>query len=361
MFNKTLLAVGISLIFAGCANINSISRTTSLPGGGLAVHMDAKQRAIIAKDFGAVCAEPSPDALSAYASSLGAGLAVPSKGSASIAQALTETSASIGLRTQSITLMRDALYRICEAYYSKAINGAQVAALLARSQDLSLAVLAVEQLTGTVAARQVGLAGTSGATASSNLAHLQSLLDNVRNDEQRKIDALKVANDDRDAKKAALEEKKTALSSATTSGASAEEIQKLGSERDAASNAWIAADQAAKQADAVAKEATKTRETIEKNYQTALTSANATASGSVSFANALQPVTLDQKTTEAIATNVKEIVNKVIGKSYLVEGCFALVSRNRPDKMTTEEQALYDEGIRGCNAIIKSALAVPNP
>jgi hypothetical protein len=47
--------------------------------------------------------------------------------------------------------MRDRLCRICEAYYNKAIGGPQVMPLLLRSQDLTLATVAVEHLTGAIA------------------------------------------------------------------------------------------------------------------------------------------------------------------------------------------------------------------
>ncbi|MBM3482652.1 MAG: hypothetical protein FJX66_05065 [Alphaproteobacteria bacterium] len=112
-----------------CANFESIGRRSNLPDDGShesrAIHLDAKQRLVFAKGGGdrdddpaAVCAEPSPDALSAIAASAGIGASVPSQGAASAAAALQTSAASIGLRTQSITLMRDALYRVCEAYYS---------------------------------------------------------------------------------------------------------------------------------------------------------------------------------------------------------------------------------------------------
>jgi len=73
-----------------------------------------------------VCTEPSPDALSAFASAIGAGASVPTQGAASASGALHEAAASIGLRTQSITLMRDSLYRLCEAYYNGQLSKAQV-------------------------------------------------------------------------------------------------------------------------------------------------------------------------------------------------------------------------------------------
>ena len=112
----------LSVFLQGCANLGTVDRITTLPSNkdkdkdGVAIHLDAKQRLVISKAFGIVCAEPSPDALSAFAASFGASSASPGTDAVSLAAAFQSTTASIGLRTQSITLMRDALYRICEAY-----------------------------------------------------------------------------------------------------------------------------------------------------------------------------------------------------------------------------------------------------
>lgn len=66
----------------------------------VAVHLDAKQR-LVFSDKVALCAEPSPDALSALAASAGASLTGDMNSTVSVAQAMQETSASIGLRSRS--------------------------------------------------------------------------------------------------------------------------------------------------------------------------------------------------------------------------------------------------------------------
>src|SRR5437879_539384 len=138
---RALLLSAILPICAACANFETLSRSTHLPHHGRAIHLDAPQRLVYSDKRGHICAEPSPDALQAYASSLGAGISVPSYGAASFAQALQASSGSIGLRTQSITLMRDALYRICEASHNGSLADGDVVQLLERSQDLTLGVL----------------------------------------------------------------------------------------------------------------------------------------------------------------------------------------------------------------------------
>lgn len=163
---------------AGCADLHTVGRTTRVPigkDGGLAVHLDAQQRLVI---FAAnrYCAEPSPDALAAYASALGlSGSKLPTE-TFGASMANNSVAGSIGLRTQSITLMRDTLYRICEARQNDTLSDVQVAVLLARSQDLTAVILAIEQLTGAVAATPVILsAGGSSSALGSLSANTQAV------------------------------------------------------------------------------------------------------------------------------------------------------------------------------------------
>ena len=169
----TLLAVAL----AGCANLNSISRTNDLAivneggkkGSGKAIHLDIQQRLLIIDELGNFCAEPSPDALAAFAGAVGASASNPAKAAVAASFAGSSTAASVGLRTQTITIMRDALFRMCEAYANGAVGAAQVAALLNRSQDLTAVVLAVEQLTGVTAAKQAALDSQTDADATASL------------------------------------------------------------------------------------------------------------------------------------------------------------------------------------------------
>ncbi len=166
---KLIAVLGMGLTLTACANLFTVQEVTEIPNRGdktrinaRAIHLDAQQRLVLATAQG-YCAEPSPDALASYAASLGFDLDIFSQSSGSLAQALKSDAASIGLRTQSITLMRDALYRMCEASNNGRLNDTEVAAFLRRSQDLTAVVLAIEQLTGTVAANQVILTPSAKA------------------------------------------------------------------------------------------------------------------------------------------------------------------------------------------------------
>lgn len=136
---------------AACGNLNSIHRDLNT-ASGTGVLIDAKQRAIIVsqRNGNIVCGEPSPDAMSAYAAEFSAELAKSSADggnrSAAIKGALQEAAAFIGMRTPSIQLLRDSMYRTCEAY---ANGGSQSEYELAlrRYQRYTVAMMTIEQLT----------------------------------------------------------------------------------------------------------------------------------------------------------------------------------------------------------------------
>jgi len=355
-----LIGMTLVVLVQGCANLSTVDRTTSLPSDnghdGKAIHLDAKQRVMVAKSFGAVCAEPSPDALSAFASALTAGAANATKTSVSVGSSLSETAASIGLRTQSITLMRDMLYRICEQYYNKAIDGPQVMQLLGRSQDVAIAALAIEQLTGVVSARQASLGTASSAAATSNLQNVQSLLDAARADEAEKNAKFTQATEARDKKGEEIQAKQAELAKETDR----DEQARLRAELDHLKAEKSTADQLVTLQKSSADDAKKNREMIEKARNSAYTSATTTANGIATLSDAVTSATLDQKNTEAIANSVKAIVEKTLDKSYIVDGCFALLSRNWPDPAslnnprgaTPDELAEYKVNIAFCRQVI---------
>jgi hypothetical protein len=225
-----LLAI-FAVALAGCANLSTVDRRSELPDGGKAVHLDAPQRIAFSNSKGWVCAEPSPDALQAYASSLGLGVTSPSANSASIAQSLSTSAGSIGLRTQSITLMRDALFRICELYYNDAISKDGAIQLLERSQDLTMGILAIEQLTGAVTAQQVVLTNSSAASAAAAINDTQKELDKAQADEAAKQTAADTAQTALEAQKKVVADKTTAWNTAKadpTAKATQADIDKLG-------------------------------------------------------------------------------------------------------------------------------------
>ena len=172
-----IMVLGVAL--SACGNLNSVHRVLDT-SKGQGVLIDIKQRAILsAKDENnpsVVCAEPSPDALSAYAFDLAAqgNLAAGKSVSATLGSA--ESAAFVGLRTQSIQLLRDQFFRACEAYMNKAITAADYNLLIRRYQKQTAALLAIEQLTSVITA-PAAVVSAAGSAQGSNAAFLQRIYD----------------------------------------------------------------------------------------------------------------------------------------------------------------------------------------
>jgi Putative restriction endonuclease len=105
------------------------------------------------------CTEPSPDALSAISASVAASGGLSNQAAAAIEAGLRQSVAGIGLRTQSIQMLRDQGFRVCEAYASGAIDKLDYRQLLRRSQVFTTAILAIEQLTSATKAQPVTVGG----------------------------------------------------------------------------------------------------------------------------------------------------------------------------------------------------------
>ena len=127
--------------------------------------MDASQRVILSAtrvvdghERRIVCAEPSPDSLRAVAQSLSNSLnasvplnvngqTVTPTVSDQVATTLAESAAYVGVRNATIQLLRDALYRACEAYLNGVIDDTGYALILTNYPRISAALLTAEGLT----------------------------------------------------------------------------------------------------------------------------------------------------------------------------------------------------------------------
>lgn len=152
-------AVGLT---SGCSGV--IHKTSKI-GHVSALSIDARQRIIISgtRSDGqdVVCAEPSPDAIVARASYLSAKASVAGKGNGQLGAGSAESAGSIGLRTQTIQLLRDGYYRVCEAYLNGAIGAIAYRSILRHIDTFMIALVAIESLGGVVAAPAI-VVGTSG-------------------------------------------------------------------------------------------------------------------------------------------------------------------------------------------------------
>jgi hypothetical protein len=185
----TLSILGLTL--CGCAELSTYNKANSNEDKSQLTFIDAKQRVIYsapklsdnqgksttAEDrVRMFCAEPSPDALSAYAASLGLSLSLQGKGDASVNQAFSESAANIGVRTAGIQALRDITFRNCESYLNGGITAFGLETMQRRFQSTLVSVLAIEQLTGAVREANVALSSKASGV---DVAALATISDNV--------------------------------------------------------------------------------------------------------------------------------------------------------------------------------------
>ena len=358
------------VILSACANLNTIDRWTSLPtskdSSGRAVHLDIQQRLLLVNEFGRYCSEPSPDALAAYAAAIGVGSSDPTSATSAAASGQS-SAASIGLRTQSITLMRDALFRMCEAFANDAVGPAQIAALLSRSQDLTAVILAVEQLTGAVAANQTTLVSSTGADAAVSLLASSELLDAAIKNEERAQKALEQAakelssaETERNAADHALTEARATrdgLPETTTDEARREaiaDVQFRQAERERTQRAVDAAQSRVDIRQRAYDNFQRTRETIATKQDQAFAGASTVTGGNARFSEPVQRTELDKDATEAIASSVNSMVTEVLRKNYEVESCMAIITLVplKYDTWSTERKTEFGLTRRFCMDLV---------
>ena len=186
---RNIFVVVLVLATAGCgANFGSIYRSfETLDREGSAkttsILIDAKQRAILAapmpedpEGFSSprdvlVCAEPSPDALSAitsnFAGSFGGVFGPSAQAQTALASAFTETASQLGRRNATIQLLRDGLYRQCEAYMNGLIDKPYYEQIANKYVNAMVTLLAVEELTPS-AAKAVTVSAEPGSVVSAD-------------------------------------------------------------------------------------------------------------------------------------------------------------------------------------------------
>jgi hypothetical protein len=178
---RTAAAVAL-LALGACVGEGHITEPFDL-SKNQSLAVDAQQRVItnVALPAGqerarVVCAEPSPDVMAAIAKSLGAGIAAtvtpPTGGTAvdaraELARSYGQKLAQLGERTNTIQLLRDSLYRACEAYANGAITKTTYALLLSRYDSLAV-TLAMGELAAGAFGRPPAVIG-AGTTASTTI------------------------------------------------------------------------------------------------------------------------------------------------------------------------------------------------
>jgi hypothetical protein len=123
------------------------------------------------------CSMPSPDFLDASSTTGSLGVGVPRIG-ANIGFGNTQSAAFVGMRTQTVQLLRDSLFRLCEARINGALSKEQHNIALVSMPELFATMMAIDVVGGAAVAPAVTLtpavAGTSQSTSIS--ASLESAL-----------------------------------------------------------------------------------------------------------------------------------------------------------------------------------------
>jgi hypothetical protein len=366
------LIVVISLV--SCADLETVGRQTVLPlsknetiptgKDGVAIHLDAQQR-LVMFHLNKYCAEPSPDALAAYASSLGLGASDATKNAASLALGLQSSAGSIGLRTQSITLMRDALYRMCEAQSNGSLSNLEVAKLLHQSQDLTAVILAVEQLTGAVTANQVVLGGTTSSSSISSLVSNQQALDAARKGEAAKKVEMDNAIQEQQSAMQSVAKKEIELkveqgkldgladdASQTTKNAATIARDTKQVEVDLAKNLLTTASEQLIMKRKLYTDAVALTLQVEAQKDSAMASANAATSMNGQFSPYEQHSILSKEATESIAKSVQAMVSQVLTKDYSSDACMSYLTQPQSISGTENEREFRKNLSEFCMSLV---------
>jgi len=126
-----------------------------------------------------VCTEPSPDVALAVANSFGAGLSILSQGAGSITSQQAEGIVQLAERTISVQLLRERMFRACEAYSNGAITGTTYT-LLMNGIGREIVTISLGETAGGHFGRSLAGAGVGGsASADAQLVGLASGIQNI--------------------------------------------------------------------------------------------------------------------------------------------------------------------------------------
>ncbi len=176
-----LLSISAAFCLAGCASAPpSVFRQFDLDKG-YSVSTDATQRAIIntrthpssrpgrVNPERIVCAEPSPDVASVVANSFAFSGNIFGKGNAAISADQATALAQLAERTVTVQLLRDQMYRACEAYANGAISATDYSLLMSRNNDAMVTLMLGEAASRTVGRDLATLSSEASGSASASM------------------------------------------------------------------------------------------------------------------------------------------------------------------------------------------------
>lgn len=334
-----LALTGVLIATSGCARLNSIQRNVSLDKTSIAI--DAEQRVVISvpakgssPQARIVCAEPSPDVFKIRGATFSGLLEKAAKQDLELALSAAEAGQNIGLRTQSIQLLRDAMYRACEGAAGGMLSPTEFGELQTRFQKLTAVLLATEQLTGAVRPVVAPILTTGGsANTGVGLVAIQEELEAARSKEAAQSKAVEEQAGKVQPLKAAADAAEKKLSDAQDPSDEAKKT--LEADRDKAQAALKPEQDKLDQAHATLAELTANRLALEQKRQAARSAATTAGGGAVFVAVGDPARQMDPKAAEKVAEVVKEMVIEVFRQDSASQRClshFADLSKAAAEK-----------------------------
>ena len=189
-------------------------------------------------------------------------------------------------------------------------------------------VLAIEQLTGAVAAQQVALTTNASAAASASVSSGADAIDRLtksRQDLEERLRQEETVNtklsNDLSAKNTALNTAKAATNPATPQT----ELDKLEGERDATEQSLNQSQQRKANLNERIAEHTESIDALSALQDAAVTSAQAQAAGAATLAGGRTASTISDTNAQYIANAVKDIVQAYLSTPRLVEQCLEVL------------------------------------
>lgn len=190
-----LLMVLVAAGFCACSNNSTVLRPGPELGHASSVATSADLRLVTARPVTmtasgdyvmpshVICAEPSPDVAKIVSEAFGSSAALAAKAkipnvpanadlntTLALSKSYAEGIAQMTERLATIQLLRDGLYRACEAYANGAISATTYAAMVSRYDKTMITLLMGELAAGKLGRSLSALAGSTSAKSSAELA-----------------------------------------------------------------------------------------------------------------------------------------------------------------------------------------------
>ena len=238
---KVVMMLACALFLAGCYPKSGRIFKTFRLGDDQSVSRDASQSAIINHNPNLmtragtvtpariVCTEPSPDVATVFASAAAAALEAAGKGAVSLTYSSSEALVQLAERTVAVQVLRERMFRACEAYSNGAITSTTYSVLMNRFDRAMVATLFGEVMGGAFGRALAAVGSRSDANASASLLTIRNAVADIEEAAEAVVESEK---DLEDAQKALDKEKDKSESDEQKVANLSTARDKAGNERD---------------------------------------------------------------------------------------------------------------------------------